>query len=65
MPIETMGPKTVDALHGLIQTIDGTPNGTEQRLALFYQCFGQAPGIAAIETLHFDKKTRKRLESKL
>ena len=63
MPSEAMGQKPIAALHALIQTIDGTPNGTEQRLALFYQCFGRELGIQCIETLHFDKKTRKRLES--
>lgn len=65
MPIEAMGKETMDALQGLIRTIDRTPNGTEQRLGLFYQCFGRELGIVAIETLHFDKKTRKRLESKI
>lgn len=63
MPTESMGVEPLDALHALIQTIDRTPNGTEQRLGLFYRCFGPTFGLAAIQALHFDKKTRKRLES--
>lgn len=59
---ETLEKESIDALQGLIQTIDGTPNGSEQRLGLFYRCFGRQQGALAIETLHFDKKTRKRLE---
>jgi tRNA nucleotidyltransferase (CCA-adding enzyme) len=62
---ETLGKESIDALQRLIQTIDGTPDGMEQRLGLFYRCFGLELGIVAIETLHFDKKTRKRLESLL
>ena len=60
---QTMGQGSQDALHSLVQSIDGAPGGTEQRLGLFYRCFGHELGIVAIETLHFDKKTRKRLES--
>lgn len=60
---QTLGKESIDALSHLIQTIDKTPNGTEQRLGLFYRCFGRELGIVAIQTLHFDKKTRKRLES--
>ncbi len=62
---EMLGKEPIDALHSLIQTIDQTPNGMEQRLGLFYRCFGPTLGLTAIETLHFDKKTRKRLEAKL
>lgn len=65
IPTEAMGPEPINGLLALIQTIDGTPNGTEQRLGLFYRCFGPKLGPAAIEALHFDKKTRKRLEAKL
>jgi tRNA nucleotidyltransferase/poly(A) polymerase len=64
-PTETMGQGPQEALKNMIQTIDQTPNGEEQRLGLFYRCLGRDLGITAIETLHFDKKTRKRLESKL
>jgi len=63
IPTEIIGQESKDALHSLIHTIDKTPNGTEQRLGLFYMCFGRELGIVAIETLHYDKKTRKRLES--
>jgi tRNA nucleotidyltransferase (CCA-adding enzyme) len=62
-PMETIGQEARVALHDLIQTIDTTPSGTLQRLGLFYSCLGYELGIAAIETLHFDKKTRKLLES--
>jgi tRNA nucleotidyltransferase (CCA-adding enzyme) len=65
IPHEAMGPGPIAALQGLIQTIDRTPGGTEQRLGIFYRCFGPTQGITAIETLHFDKKTRKKLESTL
>lgn len=65
IPAEAVGQATLDALQELIQTIDGTPSGTAQRLSLFYGCFGPELGLTAIETLHFDKKTRKRLESTL
>jgi len=63
IPPQTMGQGTQEALKNLIQTIDQTPSGTEQRLGLFYRCFGRELGVVAIETLHYDKKTRKRLES--
>ena len=63
IPTETMGQGPQEALKNLIQTIDQTRNETEQRLGLFYRCFGWELGVVAIETLHFDKKTRKRLES--
>ncbi len=62
---ELLGTGTMNDLHRLIQSIDQTPNGTENRLALFYGSFGPERGSLAIETLHFDKKTRKRLEQKL
>ncbi len=62
---ESIEQSTKEALQSLIQTIDGTSIGTEQRLGLFYRCFGRDLGSLAIETLHFDKKTRKRLEQKL
>jgi tRNA nucleotidyltransferase (CCA-adding enzyme) len=63
IPTQTMGPETKDALGDLIQSIDKTPGGTEQRLGLFYRCFGIEMGTLAIDTLHYDKKTRKRLGS--
>lgn len=63
IPTETLGKESIDALHRLIQTIDDTPDGMEQRLGQFYGCFQKDLGMVAIETLHFDKKTRKRLES--
>lgn len=44
---------------------DGSTEEVEWRLAMFYRCFGAELGKEAIQTLHFDKKTRKRLESKL
>jgi tRNA nucleotidyltransferase (CCA-adding enzyme) len=62
IPTETIGSEAHEDLKNLIQTIDQTPNGTEQRLGLFYRCFGRELGALAIESLHFDKKTRKRLE---
>jgi tRNA nucleotidyltransferase (CCA-adding enzyme) len=60
---ETIGQNAQEALKNLIQKIDSSPNGIEQRLGLFYRCFGRELGSMAIDTLHFDKKTRKRLES--
>lgn len=63
IPTEIIGQKSEEALYSLIKSIDGTPNETQQRLGLFYRCFGRELGIEAINTLHFDKKTRKRLES--
>jgi tRNA nucleotidyltransferase (CCA-adding enzyme) len=65
VPIESLSGTHLGELHTLIQIIDRTPSETKQRLGLFYQCFGPELGTLAIETLHFDKKTRKRLESNL
>jgi len=65
IPSETMGQTTVGALNKLIQTIDDTPNGSEQRLILFYGCFDKEQRLTALETLHFDKKTKRKLESAL
>lgn len=65
IPTWAMGQEVENALHTLIQTIDQTPNAAEQRLGMFYRCFGRELGTLAIETLHFDKRTRKRLESNL
>jgi len=64
-PTETLGANAMEALRHLIQTIDQSPGVTDRRLSLFYGCFGPEQGRLAIETLHFDKKTRKRLEQKL
>lgn len=44
---------------------DGAREEVERRLAMFYRCFGPELANEAMLNLHFDKKTRKRLEYKL
>lgn len=63
IPSQIMGQEIKEALGNLTQSIDNAPCETEQRLGLFYRCFGKELGAVAIENLHYDKKTRKRLES--
>ena len=62
---EMMSQDNLVAISNLIQTIDETPKNATTRLPLFYRCFGKNLGQTAIETLHYDKKTRKQLESTL
>jgi tRNA nucleotidyltransferase/poly(A) polymerase len=65
IPPEALPALVLVKLDELCQTIDATSGDTEARLALFYKCFGPEHGPIAIAAMHFDKKTRKRLEAAL
>jgi tRNA nucleotidyltransferase (CCA-adding enzyme) len=53
------------AFHEFIGGIDRSSLEMEGRLAKFYGSFGPDLGRQAMETLHFDKKTKKRLLAQL
>ncbi len=53
------------AFHEFIGGIDQYSLEMEGRLAKFYGSFGSDLGRQAMETLHFDKKTKKRILAQL